>query len=169
MKVFGITGRSGSGKTTLIVALLPWLQERGLRVSAIKQANPKFDIDTPGKDSYRHREAGAREVMVVSSRRWALMHERAADEPELPAMEALLARMTPVDLVLVEGFRDWPHPRLEVFRPALGKAPFYPDDPRVVAVASDAHLSDASVPVIHLDDVAAIGRLILAQCGLEKD
>ncbi len=167
MNVFGITGRSGSGKTTLIVALLPWLGARGLRVATVKQARPDFDIDKPGKDSYRHREAGAREVMVVSEQRWALMHERAGDEPDEPDMAALLERLAPVDLVLVEGFRHWPHPRLEVYRPALGKPPLYPDDPRVVAVASDDRLADARVPVLALGDVAAIGGMILSQLDLE--
>ena len=120
MQILGLAGWSGSGKTTLLTALLPLLTARGLRVSTVKHAHHGFDLDQPGKDSWRHREAGAHEVMIASSRRWALLHENEGEEPSLAA---LLARLSPVDLVLVEGFKSYPHPKLEVHRPALGRGP----------------------------------------------
>jgi molybdopterin-guanine dinucleotide biosynthesis protein B len=135
LKVLGIVGWSGSGKTTLLVAVLPLLRAAGLSVSTIKHAHHGFDMDLPGKDSHRHRLAGAREVLVVSSRRWALLHEVVGPEPDLPD---LLARMAPVDLVLVEGFKSHPYPKLEVFRPELGKPSLWNSEPEVVAVASDS-------------------------------
>jgi molybdopterin-guanine dinucleotide biosynthesis adapter protein len=135
LKVLGIVGWSGSGKTTLLVALLPLLRASGLSVSAIRHADHGFDIDKPGKDSHRHRLAGAREVLVASSRRWALMHE---DERAEPALPDLVARLDPVDLVLAEGFRSYHFPRLEVFRPMLGKPSLWDMEPEVVAVASDS-------------------------------
>jgi molybdopterin-guanine dinucleotide biosynthesis adapter protein len=138
VKVLGIVGWSGSGKTTLLEALLPLLRGRGLTVSTVKHAHHGFDMDRPGKDSFRHRAAGAQEVLVVSGSRWALLHEVAGPEPSLPV---LLARLAPVDLVLVEGFKTHPYPKLEVHRPALGKPPIWPGQPDVVAVASDAPLS----------------------------
>src|SRR5260370_34393929 len=119
MKIFGFAGWSGSGKTTLMTALIPELVARGLTVSTIKHAHHAFDVDQPGKDSWRHREAGATEVLVASERRWALMHEL-RDAPE-PSLDALVARISPVDLLLVEGFKRHPHPKLEVYRAALGK------------------------------------------------
>lgn len=161
MLVFGITGHSGSGKTTLLTKLIPWLAAQGLKISAIKQANMGFDVDTPGKDSWRHREAGAREVLVASPRRWALMHEYRG-EPEF-TMDDLLARLTPVDLVMVEGFRRWPHPRIEVWRQAVGKPPLCLDDPLVGAMATpDLPPPGVSLPLLPLDDVEAIGRHVLA-------
>ena len=139
MRIFGLAGWSGSGKTTLLAALIPELVARGLTVSTIKHAHHEFDIDRPGKDSWRHRQAGAREVMVASSRRWALMRElREAPEPPL---EELVAQMNPVDLLLVEGWKRHPHPKIEVHRPSLGKELLYPDDPHVVAIASDEVLA----------------------------
>ncbi len=164
MKVFGLTGHSGSGKTTLLVALVPWLTARGLTVSTIKQANAGFDIDMPGKDSFQHRASGAAEVLVASPKRWALMHEYRG-RPEFE-MDALLARMTPVDLVLVEGFRRWPHPRIEVWRAEVGRPPIFPDDPLVAAVASPGHPMGLDRPLLPLDDVAAIGAFLLAHTGL---
>ena len=134
MKVLGLVGWSGSGKTTLLTAMLPLLRARGLTVSTIKHAHHGFDMDRPGKDSHRHREAGAAEVLVVSGARWALLHEVAGPEPPLPV---LLARMARVDLVLVEGFKTHPYPKIEVYRPALGKPPIWPGQPDVAAVASD--------------------------------
>lgn len=160
MRLFGLCGHSGSGKTTLIVKLLPLLGARGLRVSTIKQANAGFDADLPGKDSYRHRAAGAHEVMVASSRRWALMHDY-RDEAEF-TMDQLLARLSPVDLVLVEGFRQWPHPRIEVWRRAVGKPPLYPADPLVVAVASPDRPDGLDRPLLPLDDAAAVADFLLA-------
>jgi molybdopterin-guanine dinucleotide biosynthesis protein B len=132
LNVLGIVGWSGSGKTTLIVALLPLLRAAGLQVSTVKHAHHGFDMDQPGKDSHRHRIAGAHEVVVASSRRWALLHEAEADLP------GLLARMESVDLVLVEGFKSHPYPKLEVFRPELGKPSLWDREPEVVAVASDS-------------------------------
>ena len=159
MHIFGLAGWSGSGKTTLMAALIPELTSRGLSVSTIKHAHHEFDIDRPGKDSWRHREAGATEVMVASSRRWALMHELRGDtEPGLPAM---LARMSPVDLVLVEGFKREAHPKIEVHRAANGKPLLHPDDPSIVAIASDAPLHGLRIPLHHLDDVAAIADVVL--------
>jgi molybdopterin-guanine dinucleotide biosynthesis protein B len=135
LKVLGIVGWSGSGKTTLLVAVLPLLRARGLSVSTIKHAHHGFDMDRPGKDSHRHRSAGAHEVIVASARRWVLLHEAEAAEPALPD---LLARLEPVDLVLVEGFKSHPFPKLEVFRPVLAKPPLWEIEPEVVAVASDS-------------------------------
>ena len=135
MKVLGIVGWSGSGKTTLLIAVLPLLQAAGVSVSTIKHAHHGFDMDQPGKDSHRHRLAGAREVLVASARRWALLHEMAGPEPDLTD---LLTRLQPVDLVLVEGFKSCAYPKLEVFRPVLGKPSLWDKEPDVVAVASDA-------------------------------
>lgn len=137
MNVLGIVGWSGSGKTTLLEALLPILVGRGLRVSTVKHAHHGFDMDRPGKDTYRHREAGAHEVLVASGTRWALLHEIEGTEPPLPE---LLRRLDPVDLVLVEGFKSHPFPKLEVFRATLGKPPLWPNDRAVLAVATDAEL-----------------------------
>ena len=162
MKVIGLAGWSGAGKTTLIVKLLPVLRARGLAVSTVKHAHHAFDIDHPGKDSFLHREAGAREVLVASDRRWALMHER-CDEPE-PGLAELLGRLSPCDLVLVEGFRHDRHARVEVHRAGNAKPFLFPNDPGIVAVASDAPppLFVGSLPRLHLDDVEGIATLILA-------
>ena len=135
MKIIGLVGWSGSGKTTLLTELLPLLRSAGLSVSTVKHTHHGFDMDRPGKDSYRHREAGAHEVMVSGGKRWALLHEVTGPEPTLPD---LLARMTPVDIVLVEGFKSHPCPKLEVHRPALGKPPIWPEQPDIVAVAANA-------------------------------
>jgi molybdopterin-guanine dinucleotide biosynthesis protein B len=135
LKIIGLVGWSGSGKTTLLTELLPLLRSAGLSVSTVKHTHHGFDMDRPGKDSYRHREAGAQEVMVSGGKRWALLHEVTGPEPTLPD---LLARMTPVDIVLVEGFKSHPFPKLEVHRPALGKPPIWPEQPDIVAVAADA-------------------------------
>src|SRR5882672_10099373 len=149
MKIFGLAGWSGSGKTTLLVKLIPELVGRGLAVSTIKHAHHAFDVDQPGKDSYAHREAGATEVLVSSSQRFALMHElRGAPEPSL---EDLVRRMTPVDLLLVEGFKAHAHDKLEVHRPALGKPLLYGDDPGIVAVASDVPLTGLRLPRLDVD------------------
>lgn len=164
MKVFGLAGWSGSGKTTLMVRLLPELVGRGIRVSTMKHAHHEFDVDRPGKDSYEHRRAGATEVMVASSRRWALMHEL-RDAPE-PAVEALVGRMTPVDLLLIEGFKAHDHDKLEVYRPAVGKPMLCRDDRRVVALASDARVDGVDLPQFLLDDVPGIAGFIVRHCGL---
>jgi molybdopterin-guanine dinucleotide biosynthesis protein B len=164
MKVFGLAGWSGSGKTTLLVRLIPALVARGLSVSTIKHAHHAFDVDRPGKDSHSHRLAGAREVMVSSANRFALMHElRGAPEP---TVEELVARMSPVDLLLIVGFKHPAHDKLEVHRPALGKPLLAPDDPRVVAVASDVPLGGLPVPRLPLDDIEAIAGFVVDRCGL---
>ncbi len=166
MRIFGLAGWSGSGKTTLMTALIPEFVGRGLRVSTIKHAHHAFDVDKPGKDSWRHRDAGASEVLIVSQRRWALMHEL-RDEPE-PELEALLPRVTPVDLLLVEGFKRHPHPKIEVHRPALGKPFIFPDDPFVAAIASDANLGGLGLPMLPLDDAGRIAAFILEHDGCAR-
>lgn len=158
MRVIGLAGWSGAGKTSLIVKLVPWLCARGLAVSTVKHAHHAFDIDKPGKDSFLHREAGAREVLVASANRFALMHElRGAPEPRLAE---LLARLSAVDLVLVEGFKREAHPKIEIFRAANDKPYLYPDDPTIVALVSDvAPGSPARLPQAHLDDIEAVAAL----------
>jgi molybdopterin-guanine dinucleotide biosynthesis protein B len=166
MKIFGLAGWSGAGKTSLMVRLLPELVSRGLAVSTMKHAHHAFDVDRPGKDSYEHRQAGATEVLVTSANRWALMHElRGAAEAQV---EELVARMTPVDLLLIEGFKHHPHDKLEVFRRDIGKPLLCAADPRIVAVASDGPVPEARVPVIGLDDTRAIADFIVAHCGLAR-
>ncbi len=166
MKIFGLAGWSGSGKTTLVMQLLPELIGRGYAVSTVKHAHHNFDIDIPGKDSYEHRRAGATEVMVSSANRWALMHENRGDaEPDL---DALVARMAPVDLLLVEGFKRYGHAKMEVHRPATGKELLCINDPRIVAVASDEKLPHVPVPVLDLNDVTSIADFIVAHAGLEE-
>jgi len=159
MRVIGIAGWSGSGKTTLLARIIPVLTARGLRVSTVKHAHHDFDLDQPGKDSHTHRLAGATEVLIGSARRWALLHElRDEDEPPL---EFLLERMSPVDLVLVEGFKREGHPKLEVRRAAAGTPPLHPDDSSVVAIATDMAIADATVPVVSLDDLETIADLLV--------
>ena len=166
MKTFGLAGWSGSGKTSLLRRLIPELRARGLSVSTVKHAHHAFDLDQPGKDSHTHRQAGATEVLVTSSARWALMHElRGADEPSL---EALLARMSPVDLVLVEGFKRVALPKLEVHRPSVGKPLLAGGDPWIVAVATDAAGLAVDRPVLALDDTAAIAGFILDHLALGR-
>jgi molybdopterin-guanine dinucleotide biosynthesis protein B len=162
--IFGLAGWSGAGKTTLLEKLVRTIVASGVTVSTIKDSHHGFDVDKPGKDSYRHREAGATEVLVSSPLRWALMHElRGAPQPKL---EELVAHMSPVDLLLVEGFRSHPFPKLEIFRPSLGKPPLWPNAPHIVAVASDEPLEGVSLPVFHLDAPEAIAEFILRQTGL---
>ena len=157
MKVIGLAGWSGAGKTTLLTRVIPHLLSQGLRVSVIKHAHHSFDVDVPGKDSWVHRQSGAVEVLVSSGNRWALMHElRGAREPRLPE---LLAKMSRVDLVIVEGFKSEPHRKIEVHRLANGKAMLFPDDPGVVGIASDAAV-ETSLPVAHLDDIPAIAAMM---------
>src|SRR5262249_11257426 len=151
MEIFGFAGWSGSGKTTLIEKLIPALVARGLRVSLIKHAHHAFDVDQPGKDSYRHRKAGCAEVLVSSANRWALMHELRGD-PE-PDLNALVKHLSPCDLVLVEGFkRDQSIPKLEVFRAALGGELLHPIDTSIIAIASDAKV-ETRLPRYDLNDV----------------
>ncbi len=159
MRVIGFAGWSGAGKTTLLRKLIPALVGQGLRVSTLKHAHHGFDIDQPGKDSWEHRHAGATEVLIGSANRWALMHElRGAPEPNLPE---LLDQLSPVDLVLVEGFKRGDHRKIEVHRAANGKALLHPNDPSIVAVASDTAQA-GRLPHVHLDDVGAVAGLVLA-------
>jgi molybdopterin-guanine dinucleotide biosynthesis adapter protein len=159
MEIFGFAGWSGSGKTTLIEKLIPALVKRGLRVSLIKHAHHAFDVDQPGKDSYRHRKAGCTEVLVSSANRWALMHELRGDaEPDL---NALVKRLSACDLVLVEGFkRDQAMPKLEVFRETVGADLLHPADPSIVAIASDRKI-ETRLPQYDLNDVEGIVSCIL--------
>ncbi|MDY0870800.1 molybdopterin-guanine dinucleotide biosynthesis protein B [Dongia rigui] len=164
MRILGIAGWSGAGKTTLLAKLIPELTKRGIRVSTMKHAHHAFDVDTPGKDSYVHREAGATEVMVASGKRWALMHElRDAAEPD--ATE-LIQHMTPVDLLLIEGFKNEPHDKLEIYRAENGKPLLSADDPTYIAILSDHPVPAAKLPVIDLNDVPAIAAFVLEHCRL---
>jgi len=157
MKVIGLAGWSGAGKTTLLVRLIPHLLKEGLRVSVIKHAHHHFDVDVPGKDSWRHRQAGAEEVLVSSGLRWALMHElRGGREPRLPE---LLTKLSRVDLVIVEGYKSEPHRKIEVHRAANGKPLLFPDDPGIVGIASDVAV-ETRLPVVHLDDIASVAALM---------
>ena len=157
MKVIGLAGWSGAGKTTLLTRLIPHFIAEGLRVSVIKHAHHEFDVDVPGKDSWVHRQSGATEVLVSSARRWALMHElRGADEPRLPE---LLAKMSSVDLVVVEGFKREPLRKIEVHRHANNKPLLFPDDPGIVGIATDAAVA-TTLPTAHLDDIEAVAGLL---------
>ena len=168
MQVFGLAGWSGSGKTTLATKLIPALRDRGLAVSSVKHAHHSFDIDRPGKDSFEHRLAGATEVLITSAQRWALMRELRG-QPE-PSIAELIARMSPVDLVLVEGFKREPHDKIEVYRAACRHPPLCREDRRIVAVATDAPespaLADVGLPRLALDDAGAIADFIIAHCRL---
>lgn len=165
-KIFGIVGWKDTGKTGLVVRLVQYFGERGVAVSTIKHAHHDFDVDQPGRDSYRHRAAGAREVLVASARRYALMHE-VRDGPE-PRLRDLVARLAPVPLVLVEGYKSEPHPKIEVWRKGTPAPPIAVQDPSVVAVATD-RAADLGVPcaVLDLDDTAAIAAFIAKQLGLK--
>ena len=165
MKIFGLTGWSGSGKTALMVRLIPALTARGLRVSTVKHAHKGFDIDHPGKDSHNHRMAGATEVLVSSPRRWALMHELRDGEPEL-TLDQLVTKVAPVDLLLVEGFKRDRHEKIEVWRAEVDKALIAPDDPTIVAVASDGVVPGCPVPVLDLNDAEAVAAFVVERCGL---
>ena len=158
-RVLGLAGWSGSGKTTLLTRMIPLFTGRGLRVATIKHAHHAFDVDQPGKDSYEHRQAGACEVIVSSERRWVQMHEL-GDAPEV-TLPQLLRRVSPCDLVLVEGFKRGSHPKLEVFRRAVGKGPLHPSDAHIVAIASDQAFPDAGIPVVDLNDIEAVAQLVL--------
>jgi len=161
MRIVGLAGWSGSGKTTLVTRVIPVLVRRGLKVATVKHAHHEFDTDQPGKDSWLHRQAGASEVAIVSSRRWAVVHEL-GDAPE-PSLEDMLQKLSHVDLVIVEGFKRHAHPKLEVFRAAVGKPLLHPEDDCIVAIATDAPLPQASVPVLMLDDIEAIADALQAE------
>lgn len=168
MQIFGVTGWKNSGKTGLMERLVAHLTLGGLVVSTVKHAHHAFDVDQPGKDSYRHRAAGARQVLLVSHRRWVLMDEL-RETPE-PPLADLLARMEPVDLVLVEGYKRDRHPKIEAHRAGTGSPLIAPDDPTIRAVATDTpeavRMRLADRPVFHLDDTAAIAAFIRRECGL---
>jgi len=159
MRIIGLAGWSGSGKTTLIKKLIPCLIARKCSVSTLKHAHHGFDLDQPGKDSFFHRAAGATEVIISSAKRWAILHEL-REEPEWD-LGALVAKMSPVDLVLVEGFKRDKFPKLEIHRIANGKPLLHPEDPHIVAVASDSALPASQVPVVDLNDIEAIADLLL--------
>jgi molybdopterin-guanine dinucleotide biosynthesis protein B len=159
MRIIGLAGWSGSGKTTLITKLIPRLIARGISVSTLKHAHHGFDLDQPGKDSFFHRAAGATEVIISSAKRWAILHEL-REQPEWD-LAALVGKMSPVDLVLVEGFKRDAFPKLEIHRAANGKPLIHPEDSYIVAIASDVALPAAKVPLIDLNDVEAIADLLL--------
>jgi molybdopterin-guanine dinucleotide biosynthesis protein B len=161
MRIIGFSGWSGAGKTTLLKRVIPRIVGRGLTVSTVKHAHHGFDVDHPGKDSYSHRSAGATEVLVSSAVRFALMHELRGESE--PTLAELLPKLAPVDLVIVEGYKREPHPKLEIYRAVVGKPFIFPDDPDVVAIASDEPLSDVPIPSVLLDDVQAIVDLLLAR------
>lgn len=167
MRIIGLAGWSGSGKTTLITKAIPRLIARGVRVSTIKHAHHGFDLDTPGKDSFMHRAAGATEVVISSANRWAILHElRGAPEWNLVD---LLAKLSDVDLILVEGFkRDRLVPKLEIYRAANGKPLLFPEDPSIAAIASDGALPQAAVPVVDLNDIEAVVDMLL-KCAVTID
>jgi molybdopterin-guanine dinucleotide biosynthesis adapter protein len=163
MRIIGLAGWSGSGKTTLLTRLIPNLVARGMTVSTLKHAHHGFDVDQPGKDSHSHRMAGATEVMVGSSARFALVHElRGTAEPTL---FDLLARMSAVDLVVVEGYKATPIPKLEVYRAAVGKPLLHPEDNCIVAIASDVPLPDIELPVVSLDDIETIANIVTVEAA----
>jgi molybdopterin-guanine dinucleotide biosynthesis adapter protein len=158
VRLIGLAGWSGSGKTTLLAKLIPTLIARGRAVSTLKHAHHNFDVDQPGKDSHTHRLAGATEVLISSERRWALMHEL-RDEAE-PTLRELVVRLSPVDLVVVEGFKSEGHAKLEVHRSVVGKPLLYPNDPHIVAIASDRRPANVTLPFADLDDIETIADLV---------
>lgn len=160
MKAIGLAGWSGAGKTTLIERVIPVLRGRGLRVSTLKHAHHTFDIDREGKDSWRHRQAGAEEVLIAAAGRWVLMHEL-RDEPE-PGLDFLLRQLAPVDLVIIEGWRNGAQAKVEVWRKDNGKPLLYPQDPAIAGIVSDTALPEATVPYVDRDDIAAVADLLLA-------
>lgn len=163
MKIFGFAGWSGSGKTTLIERLIPLFVDRGLKVSLIKHAHHSFEVDQPGKDSYRHRHAGSTEVLVSSSRRWVLMHElRGAPEP---GFAELIEQISPCDLLLVEGFKRERVPKLEIYRASIGEPLLHPHDPDIVAIACDRPL-ETKLPQFDLNDAPAIAGFVIQHLGL---
>ena len=161
MRVIGLAGWSGSGKTTLVTRVIPVLVGRGLKVATVKHAHHEFDLDKPGKDSWLHREAGASEVAIASSRRWALIHEL-RDEPE-PSLVEILNKLSPADLVIIEGFKYHQHPKLEVYRASVAKPLLHPEDDCIVAIATDQPMPHAPLPVLMLDDIEAIANVLQAE------
>ncbi len=164
MKVYGVAGWKNSGKTGLMERLVADISGRGISVSTIKHAHHAFDVDQPGKDSYRHRQAGANQVLLASANRWALMTEL-RDTAE-PSLNDLLEQIAPVDLVLIEGYKRDRHPKIEAHRSETGRPLIAPEDPSIQAIASNADLQDVAQPVFDLDDTVAIADFILQQTGL---
>ena len=159
MRIIGLAGWSGAGKTTLLAKVLPLIVARGLTVSTLKHAHHSFDLDQPGKDSHTHRAAGATEVLIASANRYALMHElRGAPEPSL---HELLAKLSPVDLVVVEGFKAARYRKLEIFRAAVGKPALHLEDPLIVGIVSDTPFPAGARPVVSIDDAEAVVGLML--------
>ena len=167
MKIFGVTGWRNNGKTGLMERLVAEICGRGLTVSTIKHAHHRFDVDQPGKDSYRHREAGAQEVVLCSRHRWALMREMRGEAE--PSLQEILGRISPVDLVLIEGYKREDHPKVEAHRTSIGKPLIAVDDPTIVALASDIHFDGMAIPVFDLDDTNAIANFILTKVGLANE
>jgi molybdopterin-guanine dinucleotide biosynthesis protein MobB len=166
MRIFGVVGWKNNGKTTLVVRLVEHLTAQGWRVSTVKHAHHEVELDQPGKDTWRHREAGATEVVLATARRFAIIHElRGAPEPGL---DELLARLAPCDLVIVEGFKRFPHPKLEVHRRERGTPLLARDDPSIVALATDEPFPDLALPQLHLDDVAGIAAFVLGRLELAR-
>ena len=165
MRIIGLAGWSGSGKTTLVTKVIPVLVGRGLKIATVKHAHHDFDTDQPGKDSWLHRAAGASEVAIVSSRRWAIVHElgQGPQQEAEPPLTDMLEKLSLVDIVIVEGFKRHAHPKLEVYRAAVGKPLLHPDDDCIVAIATDAPLPQAQVPVVMLDDIEAIANVLQAE------
>src|SRR6201996_9652635 len=165
MRIIGLAGWSGSGKTTLVTKVIPVLVGRGLKVATVKHAHHDFDTDQPGKDSWLHRAAGAGEVAIVSSRRWAIVHElgQGVQQEAEPPLTDMLEKLSPVDIVIVEGFKRLSHPKLEVYRATVGKPLLHPDDDCIVAVATDAPLPQALVPVLMLDNYESVASVFEAE------
>jgi molybdopterin-guanine dinucleotide biosynthesis protein B len=159
MRIIGLAGWSGSGKTTLLAKVIPCIVGRGLKVSTVKHAHHSFDLDRPGKDSHTHRMAGATEVLVGSGSRWAIVHELRGEAE--PTLATLLRKASPVDLVLVEGYKGESHPKLEVYRAENGKPPLHPGDPFIVAIASDVPIPGAAIPVFDLNDIDRLTDILL--------
>ena len=166
MKIFGFCGYSGAGKTTLIEGLIPRFVQHGLKVSLIKHTHHGFDMDRPGKDSWRHREAGAQEVMLLSDQRWVLLHERQTASEPTPMLDDMLRHLSPCDLVILEGFKSARWDKIEVHRVANGKPPIWPDAPAIVAVARDQVL-DCALPQLDINDHAAVAAFVLKHTELE--
>lgn len=164
MKIYGVTGWKNTGKTGLMERLIAEFSSRGLSVSSIKHAHHQVDVDQPGRDSFRHREAGAKEVLVASPHRWALMREL-RDESE-PSLAELMARLAPVDLILIEGFKHEPHPKIETYRSEVGKELLSQKNPTIRAIASNAKLPNVSLPVFDLDHTKRIVDFIMTDVGL---
>ncbi len=161
--IIGIAGFKNAGKTTLVSGLVSEFTSRGFAVSTVKHAHHGFDIDQPGRDSFRHRDAGAREVAVVSDKRWALMHE--LDGEDEPRLDEVVARLAPCDLVIVEGYKREAHPKIEVRGPGLGHPPLWPEDETIIAIAAEPP-PEAEIPVFGRDDIAAIADFIATHFGL---